>query len=751
MGDEKLKNEISHVVTTKKTDLDLGFSEIVEIPSTISCLTHLTRLNLYYNHIVCIPPEISCLVALQQLHLYSNKISIIPAEISHLTSLQQLDLGKNVIVCISASISCLTNLQSLDLSRNRILQLEDGMSALVSLQALSLHNNKISEVPQWIGTLTALKTLKLHNNQISTLPISITALKSLSQLQFSEDNDETGLTIFGNPLPKLILEPVTLKELFNQLSPSLWSSLWTKISTQKKPTSPTSVPPTSAPPTSTSPQPSPLASSTSSHTSTTPTLTPPSTPTSSSPPASAPVSPRLPILSTPLSLTSIVFQQAGKGLLSLSAPMIHESASETDQHTEPGDSQSTLELLRQQLELERTKKEAAHNMYLECLREKDDLKLKLEGLTLQLQSTLEHVESQNIRLSQLDKEMQIQKEQYEAELKKLTNLQQNSASGNQCSEKFREIYCRAAISVWIHHYKHFRVQGILHCPSSVIAFSVAMNSMPTVLFVIKCMPSVTSDASHRLTRSIYGNECTVLSQLPIHQGILHPLAIFEDHLPSSWREYIPAEKSFLRELSEKDIMLNIVHPFGGETMEDYAQKLTPELKRQKVTGWLRQLLCAIAHLQANFVVHRDIRLSNILVNPSEQGEEQIKLTDFGIAALCSGNEGELMCIVGPDSKPWGNPITIPPEIAKAVTSLSDRGGFLRYGEADTFAAALMMWHMLEPIPTTTPQGSRFDVGKLPALTSQHCPPPTLSVLQGLLVTDLAHRTTTKAAISMLPP
>lgn len=53
-----------------------------------------------------------------------------------------------------------------------------------------------------------------------------------------------------------------------------------------------------------------------------------------------------------------------------------------------------------------------------------------------------------------------------------------------------------------------------------------------------------------------------------------------------------------------------------------------------IKSWLLQLLLAIQHLHQMHVVHRDIKLLNVLV----MGNGQLKLADFGLAQRTNGEE-----------------------------------------------------------------------------------------------------------------
>lgn len=73
----------------------------------------------------------------------------------------------------------------------------------------------------------------------------------------------------------------------------------------------------------------------------------------------------------------------------------------------------------------------------------------------------------------------------------------------------------------------------------------------------------------------------------------------------------------------------MVVEFGGENLCDYvrAQK-RGRLDEQSARFIARQLSSAVSHIHKNRIVHRDIKLENILVIPATR---KVKLTDFGLS------------------------------------------------------------------------------------------------------------------------
>src|SRR5215471_15880333 len=88
-----------------------------------------------------------------------------------------------------------------------------------------------------------------------------------------------------------------------------------------------------------------------------------------------------------------------------------------------------------------------------------------------------------------------------------------------------------------------------------------------------------------------------------------------------------------------------------------------------------QILAGLAHAHERRVVHRDVKPSNVLL--SRSGE--IKLTDFGIAKMMTGNTGSVPAFAG------GSPGYIAPEVLL--------GGPARF-QSDLFAVGAILWELV---------------------------------------------------------
>jgi hypothetical protein len=87
-----------------------------------------------------------------------------------------------------------------------------------------------------------------------------------------------------------------------------------------------------------------------------------------------------------------------------------------------------------------------------------------------------------------------------------------------------------------------------------------------------------------------------------------------------------------------------------------------------------QLLRAVAHLEAHDVVHRDVKLDNVLLDGvGDELNERVVLTDFGMCFDCRRNRVEGFRVMLPYDgfQRGGAPIALAPEVSRGPWSHSD--------------------------------------------------------------------------------
>ena len=113
---------------------------------------------------------------------------------------------------------------------------------------------------------------------------------------------------------------------------------------------------------------------------------------------------------------------------------------------------------------------------------------------------------------------------------------------------------------------------------------------------------------------------------------------------------------------------------AGDLLEDLTVKKKYEEK--EAAQMIINLTSAVAHLHSESIVHRDVKLENILIQNLQDGIQVLKLGDFGLATKL--NEGKL-------NQKCGSPIYVAPEIL-----LGEAYGF----EVDVWSLGIITYILL---------------------------------------------------------
>ena len=107
------------------TALDLGHSDLKEVPDIIYNLKNLRQLNLYHNKINHLQETIDNFPYLEKLILYGNELTDIPHSVANLKRLSHLDLGFNKFTGLPKPLKELKSLRYLNLSGNELTNLNE--------------------------------------------------------------------------------------------------------------------------------------------------------------------------------------------------------------------------------------------------------------------------------------------------------------------------------------------------------------------------------------------------------------------------------------------------------------------------------------------------------------------------------------------------------------------------------------------------------------------------------------------------
>eukprot|EP00128_Syssomonas_multiformis_P014092 Colp12_sorted_trinity150504_noHs@12596 len=119
---------------------------------------------------------------------------------------------------------------------------------------------------------------------------------------------------------------------------------------------------------------------------------------------------------------------------------------------------------------------------------------------------------------------------------------------------------------------------------------------------------------------------------------------------------------------------------GGELLEHLAKK--QHYPEQEVVIIMQRLVEAIAYLHNNNIVHRDLKLENILLSKEDEDDHlNIKVTDFGLSAVITNDSTmDSMC---------GTPMYMAPEVISGL-------GYTR--KCDMWSCGVIMYFLLSGHP-----------------------------------------------------
>ena len=165
--------------------------------------------------------------------------------------------------------------------------------------------------------------------------------------------------------------------------------------------------------------------------------------------------------------------------------------------------------------------------------------------------------------------------------------------------------------------------------------------------------------------------------------------------------------------------LYIEMPLYSCSMSEYLASVT--LTETQTTWVLYQIVSAVHHIHSHGIVHRDIKLDNILVKVEDDCLDVV-LTDFGMAHDSLRGKRNL-------DRKWGNPMLMPPEIA-----LSNKPDSLDYTKSDVWCVGSLVYQLMgAENPFSKLQSSKYHARELPPLPSDN--PVLCNLVSRLLSRD----------------
>jgi len=173
-------------------------------------------------------------------------------------------------------------------------------------------------------------------------------------------------------------------------------------------------------------------------------------------------------------------------------------------------------------------------------------------------------------------------------------------------------------------------------------------------------------------------------------------------------------------LTEQNLLFYTMDFFPGESLKDVLEREGP-LKPERAARITRQILLALAEAHKAGIIHRDLKPENLLIRKIDEGSEDVRILDFGIAKVLGGdqeNENEKENLTGGNA--IGTPKYMSPEQA-SCESIDHR--------SDLYSLGCILYEMLAGQPPFAGKTARTIL--VAHLTAP--PPPFEQIKPGLQV------------------
>ncbi|XP_026436156.1 putative disease resistance protein RGA3 [Papaver somniferum] len=161
--------------------LEVSFTDMDELPDSVTSLCNLHTLDLNNCELKFIPESISSLKNLKSLNLSVNPIKELPASVLTLSNLQTLNVNtcKNLI-SLPKCVADLANLKVFSFTNCPLLEaLPEDFGALIQLRSLNLLGTRIKVLPESCSKLNNLEIMSLFNCEFHIDVKYLTKLKRL--------------------------------------------------------------------------------------------------------------------------------------------------------------------------------------------------------------------------------------------------------------------------------------------------------------------------------------------------------------------------------------------------------------------------------------------------------------------------------------------------------------------------------------------------------------------------------------------
>ena len=236
----------------------------------------------------------------------------------------------------------------------------------------------------------------------------------------------------------------------------------------------------------------------------------------------------------------------------------------------------------------------------------------------------------------------------------------------------------------------------------------------------------------------FANEFAILKELPFHPNII-PI----------WKEFLDRPTQPFFDLFPPDLKPYAVNGRTGTVrsttcilmplLECFQVFFDREFKNigvsEKLT-FIGDVLSGLVFLFENHVVHRDMKLNNLLINSNGR----IIISDFGCSTKLAPNK---TIYIAPGGSIGGNPVRLAPEIRKVNTSVLPEAILVNYSKQASFELGMVAFEIFfGDIPDPHMFGEHMDDAYFNrfCVDDSHKIPEMFEWLRGLLYSDPQRRT-----------
>lgn len=234
---------------------------------------------------------------------------------------------------------------------------------------------------------------------------------------------------------------------------------------------------------------------------------------------------------------------------------------------------------------------------------------------------------------------------------------------------------------------------------------------PEKIYAMKFLANFLHESSQTEVNRQFRNEYDILCRLPSHENIINMWAFFYDRPSNDLLRRLKGPVSGSHRTLGLFILMD-EHPMNmEEQLAILADSRGPH--SSKVVDWLKDLLCGLVFLEKHCVIHRDLKLNNLLLT----AEGRLAIGDFGKATILD-RSFKMLYRHGQDI--GGNQAHLAPEILNCKAGPKSS---LDYSKQPVWAAGVLAYELAghkSPFATGIIDQRGYHVDQLPALRTTHC-------------------------------